>query len=151
MTLFSLMVMMPRWLLTSTTFTPNLWRIAPSPLTRLPSTYHSGMQRSTQRAFVTESDEPSSDVGLWCKLWNVSALTPLNYFCLSRGDQRVSFNLKSSKISLVALPGLFEYLCYGSSALIIIIIPSARGPALYVRIWRLQMSDSDVQCHHHKW
>ena len=38
---------------------------------------------------------------------------------------------------------LFEYLCYGFTAIINILTLTVRGSALVVRIWRLQTSDSD--------
>ena len=39
----------------------------------------------------------------------------------------------------------FQYLCYGSTAIKNSDILPVRGPPFYVRIWRLQMSDSDVK------
>ena len=37
----------------------------------------------------------------------------------------------------LALSGSFDYLRYGSTAIITILILSVREPSLYVRIWRL--------------
>ena len=53
------------------------------------------------------------------------------------------FNSKSSWMSELALSDSFEYLCYGSMAIINIFTLTARGSTLDVRIWRLQTSDSD--------
>ena len=41
-------------------------------------------------------------------------LKTLKYLYINHGDQRVFFNLKSSKMSWLALSGLFENLGYGS-------------------------------------
>ena len=57
----------------------------------------------------------------------------LNYFCISYGEQRVLKSLSDS----------FEYLCYGSTAIINILL-LLWGSTFDVRIWRLQTSDSDV-------
>ena len=45
-------------------------------------------------------------------------------------------NLKSSQMSWLALSALFEYICYGSTAILNILILSVRGPS--------SASDSDV-------
>ena len=58
----------------------------------------------------------------------------LNYFCINHGDQRFFFNLKSSYSSLLAVSASFEYLCYGSTTIINILLLSVRGASLYVRI-----------------
>ena len=54
------------------------------------------------------------------------------------------FNLKSSQMSYLALSASFEYLWYGFTAIINILILSARGPFLNFRICRLYAADSDV-------
>ena len=51
----------------------------------------------------------------------------LKYFCVSHKDQRVVFYLKSSEMSWLALSDLFEYLCYGSTAIRNILFFSVRG------------------------
>ena len=59
-------------------------------------------------------------------------------------NQRAIFNLKSSNISQLSLSDSFEYLCHGSTIIINILILSAQGPSLFVRICRLQTADSGV-------
>ena len=56
-------------------------------------------------------------------------------------------------MSWLALSASCEYLCYGSTAIINILILSVREPSLYVKIWRLQTSDSEVYMllRIHKW
>ena len=39
----------------------------------------------------------------------------------------------------LALSASFEYVCYGSTASITLLIISVRGPTLDVRIWRLNL------------
>ena len=65
-------------------------------------------------------------------------------FCTNHGDQRVVFNLKSSKLSSLSLSVSFEYLCYGSTTIQNIGIPSLLGLSLYGRICSLQTADFDV-------
>ena len=43
----------------------------------------------------------------------------LNYFFINHGGQRVYCNLKSSQMSSLVLSDSFEYLCDGSTAIII--------------------------------
>ena len=50
--------------------------------------------------------------------WESLTLTTLTYFCINHGDQTFVLNLKLSKISYLALIASFEYLCYGSTAII---------------------------------
>ena len=45
-------------------------------------------------------------------------LTALKYLSINHGDQRSFFNLKSSYMYYSALSASFEYLCYGSMAII---------------------------------
>ena len=45
---------------------------------------------------------------------------------------------------MLALSASFEYICYGSTVTWDILILSACGDIIHVRIWRLQTSDSDV-------
>ena len=66
--------------------------------------------------------------------------TTLNYLCLTHGDQR-GFQFE---IIINAFSALFEHLCYGTTAIINILILSVRGPSLYVRICRLYTSGSAV-------
>ena len=70
-------------------------------------------------------------------------LTTLKYFCINHGNQRSFFQFEII-INVLVLSASFEYLCYRSMAIINILILSAREPSLYVRIWRILTSDSDV-------
>ena len=54
-------------------------------------------------------------------------LTAPEYACINHIDQRDFFNLKSSQTSSLALSALFEYLCYGSIAIINVLILLVRG------------------------
>ena len=47
------------------------------------------------------------------------------------------FKIIINVLVILSLSALFEYLCYGSTAIIHILILSARGTSLYVRVWRL--------------
>ena len=58
--------------------------------------------------------------------------------------QKGFFNLKSSKMSQLVFFGLLHYPCLWSMSVIKILILSVRGSSLYVRICRLQTSDSDI-------
>ena len=49
-----------------------------------------------------------------------------------------------TKYVLVSASSSFEYLCYVPTAIRHISILSVRGPSLYVKIGRLQTSDSNV-------
>ena len=66
-------------------------------------------------------------------------LATLNYFCLNNKKKKFFFNLKSSEMSQLPLSGSFEYLCYGSTAILNILfcpvrnrlnLTSTDGPAL---------------------
>ena len=63
-------------------------------------------------------------------------LTTLKYLCINYGDQRVFFNLKSSYINVLVSSDSFQHPCYGSAAIINILILSVRE--------RLRTSDFDV-------
>ena len=67
-------------------------------------------------------------------------ITSLKYFFLNQ----FFFKFQITINCLVSLFPSCEYLCYESAAIMNISILSARGPSLYVRIWRLQTSDSDI-------
>ena len=56
------------------------------------------------------------------------------YDAMNHGDQRVSFNLKSSQMSSSALSDSFEYLCDGSMTIINMFILTVRESTLDVRI-----------------
>ena len=58
-------------------------------------------------------------------------LTILIYFSIKHGYQRVSFNLKSSQMSSLALSDSFEYICYGS--IVNMFTFTVRGSTLDVR------------------
>ena len=73
----------------------------------------------------------------------VLKFTILKYVCINNGDQRF-FQFEIFWNVSVSFSASFEYLCYASMAILSILILSARGSTLDVRIWRLQTSDSDV-------
>ena len=94
-----------------------------------------------------------------CNQWQHVRISPL--CCLNiMNKTNYKFNLYNAEIFLhkyinqrvfsiwnhhnLALSSSFEYLCYGSTIIRNILILSARGSSLYVRIWHLQTSDSDV-------
>ena len=68
-----------------------------------------------------------------------SLRTTLKYFCINHGDQRYFFQFEII-INVLLPPYLNTYVIFYGHILIL----SVRGPSLYVRIWRLQTSDSDV-------
>ena len=53
----------------------------------------------------------------------------------------ISINVLVSSYRFIWIP----YLCYGSTAIRNIRILSVQGPSLFIRIWRLQTSYSDIQ------
>ena len=61
------------------------------------------------------------------------ALITLKYFCINNGDQSF-FSICIMINVLVGSALLFEYLCYGSVAIINILILSVRGSTSDVRI-----------------
>ena len=67
-----------------------------------------------------------------CKTpWFLTLAYNAEILCINHGDQRV---FQFEIIMKVAISVSFEYLCYGSTADINILILSERGPSLYVRI-----------------
>ena len=67
-----------------------------------------------------------------------------NYFIVSK-ERYLQF-----EIMLISFSS-FCYLCYGSTAIIDILILSVRGPSFDVRIWRLKTSNSDGWRRYPRW
>ena len=75
-------------------------------------------------------------------LYTINHLNPtaLKYFCINQGDQMAFSNLTSPYMSSLALSALFEYLCYGSTTIIICFIFFQYGDRLYVAgVYRRQI------------
>ena len=76
-------------------------------------------------------------MSIFSQLWKVTlALTALKYFCINYRDQRVFFKFEITRNALV-LSALFEYLCYESTAIVILYASAAkRAKALCSRVVR---------------
>ena len=62
-----------------------------------------------------------------------SIITTLKYFCINHGEQRLLFSIWNHNKCL-SFSASFEYICYGSTAIIIFVFLSLQGSSLDVKI-----------------
>ena len=98
---------------------------------RLPPIIPTGSESPKCRADVPINTYSNSDLKRWI-------------IFLKTSETKGIFSIWSHhKVSTSAISDSFEYLCYGSTAIINIFTLTAQRATLVVRIWRLQTSDSD--------